>query len=803
VIGDAFLWWLTAQFLGLLFLPLSFRLFSSLPDRGYNFSKALAILLVSFTLWSGGLARLLPNSATSISVLLLLMAFLSGYLVVRHGREMLAVLKEERWAILASEVLFAAVFSFWALVRAYDPAINHTEKPMDFALMNGILQSEHFPPNDPWLSGHSISYYYFGYLQASTLTKLTGLSPNVTYNLSLVLVAAMAFQGAFGLVYNLVRLAKGQHGAAGTGLILAVAFGLVAGVFVGLIGNLEGVLEFARANGWGTSGLYDWVAVRGLEQPQASSAWYPTDTWWWWRASRLLSMPHGAAYQETITEFPFFSFLLGDLHPHVMALPFGLLVLGASLAMFTRQETYSLAWAVRNPGFVLVLTIAVGALGFLNSWDLPTYGLIFLLALLAQSYLRSDKRLLPALRTVGPLLVLFGAAFLLLYLPFYLRLQTQAQGILPVEEVTTRPQHFFLFWGPFFVLTMAMSSVLAWKLVRARPQPLGSLAREGLLFVGLALLPFLFWAPARVGVGLHGGQDLGGLLLEVGEKFGRLLPAHAVLALSLFSAVRMVRQEGEGKLAVVFVALMTAVGYLLILGPEYFFINDLFHTRMNTVFKFYYQGWVLLATSSAFSIYYLHLLRPGTGTWRIAATYSFWVVIGLLVFGSLLYPMAATYNKSNNFSGRPTLDGLAFLKDSDAAEYEAIEWMRENREKLGPSPVVLEAFDEADYWVRTRSARISMATGFPTLIGWLGHEHQWRGSLEPVGDRPQVVREIYTTTDANRALELLTFYGVTHVYVGALERQMYGTDGLGKFEQVMEKIYDTNSGVLIYQMRGS
>ena len=797
MIADAFLWWLTAQFLGLLALPIAFRVFKSLPDRGYNFSKALAILLLSFFLWIGGLSHVLPNSATSISVILLVMAFVSAYLAMRAGPEMLDFLRREKWTILTSELLFAAIFSFWALVKVYDPGINHTEKPMDFALLNGILNSRFLPPNDPWLSGNSISYYYFGYFQSAALTKLTGLSPNVTYNLSLVLIASLAFQGAFGLVYNLVRLFKpSANGTTGPGIGAGIAFGLLAAIFVVLLGNLEGVLEFAQANGWGAKGVYEWVAVRGLEGTQSITSWYPTDTWWWWKATRLLSVPVDGQFQETISEFPFFSFMLGDLHPHVMALPFVLMALGLSLNVLTSRESFTLRWALRNPLVVLVLVIAIGSLGFLNSWDLPAYAMIFLLALAIQSYFRLDKRLLPTLRSALPLLVLLGLGFILLYLPFYLSLQTQVQGILPVEQVTTRPQHFFLFWGPLFLISLVTIGALAWQLVRTERGNLWSRRYEMLAYFGVALIPYALWFPSRLGVGLYQGDDLGGIPLEAGSKFGRLVPAHLAMGLALFTFVRSVRQEGEPRLPLVFVSLLVAVAYLLILVPEFFFINDFFHTRMNTIFKFYYQGWVLLATSSAFGLYYLHSQQVPKRTWSKVGPYTFWSITGLLVLGSLLYPMAATYSKTNNFSGEPTFDGLEFIRQRDPGEYQAIEWLREN---VDHPAVIVEAVGN-DY--NPDFARISGSTGLPTLIGWVGHEHQWRGTLEPFGDRPRVVSEIYNSTEVEAVKELLERFQVTHVFVGRVERQKYRAEGLKKFDQFADKVYD-QGGVQIYKLRGS
>ncbi len=202
---DTFIWFITVELLSLIFLPATFLLFKSLPDRGYAFGKVLSILIISFLLWLAAYTHILPNTQWAIILIIALLAAGSLFIFIRRRQQLLSFISENRRVIIATEAIFLFSFILLVVVRAYDPAIDWGEKPMDFAFLNGILRSEYFPPLDPWLSGHSISYYYFGYLMMATLTKLTGISSAVTFNLSIALIFALTAIGVFSIVYNLIR----------------------------------------------------------------------------------------------------------------------------------------------------------------------------------------------------------------------------------------------------------------------------------------------------------------------------------------------------------------------------------------------------------------------------------------------------------------------------------------------------------------------------------------------------------------------------------------------------------------------
>ncbi len=780
---DAFVWFITVELLSLIALPVTFVLFKSLPDRGYAFGKALSILIISFFLWLAASAHILPNTRWAIILIIALLAVGSLFLLIRRRHQIVSFISENRNVIIITEAIFLLAFVLWAVVRAYNPEILFGEKPMDFAFLNGILRSEYFPPHDPWLSGYSISYYYFGYLMMATLTKLTGISSAITFNLSVALIFALAAIGAFSIVYNLVRLMKGGNRA-------AIGFGLVAVGFLLILGNLVGVLELLHAHGFGSEGFWGWVGIKGLDQPYNSVHWYPTDFWWWWRSTRVIdTVVGGASLDYTITEFPAFSFLFADLHPHLMALPFVLLNLGFCLEILNSSAFVGLAWLRRNWPKFLVFAICFGALGFINTWDLPTYIFLFALVALIGAYLARGKIDLRLLRDVSMFCVALLACALIFYLPFYLGLQSQVKGFALVDNIDTQPFHFFIFWGLFLFVTISFVLAHAWDVLRKR-----NLSRQVIIGVILIpLFPLAIWIVAELVEGAG--------TLFILEKFGHLLPLLLILSLILLIIIKksqaIGKLENEGRRAHLFVLVLLFTGFLILTGCELFFVRDLFFPwRMNTMFKLYYQVWVFMAIASSFGLYWMaSRWQPATIPRKLAATF-WWVVCILLIAGSCVFPIAATITFTNGFSGdvgEPTLDGLAFVQRSNPSEYEAIAWL--NSEVDG-APVIVEATGGyfTDYY------RISARTGLPTILGCPGHELQWHGSDALFQGREQDINLIYESEDISRVQELLEKYDVTYVYVGYLEREQYGDEVGENFADFMDVVFE-NEGVTVYGVR--
>ncbi|MBF8266764.1 MAG: conserved rane protein of unknown function [Dehalococcoidia bacterium] len=808
---SALYWLLAIELIGLIALPLAFALLPGLTDRGYSVAKPLGLLLLSWLLWFLGSLHLVPTTSYTLWGTLGLFALASGWYAYGRRGEMAALLRRERHAILIGEGVFLLFYLAWLLYRSYDPSIDTTEEPMDFAFLNASSIASFFPPEDPWLRGENVPYYYFGYLMMGNLTELTLVPTRMSYNLALALIPAMAGAAAFGLVYNLIR----AHGASAS---RAVAFALLAPVFLLMASNLEGVMEFVRLRQWGSPSFWGWIGIKDLG-PAESASWRPTDYMWWWRGTRVIDSfnAQGAGLDYTITEFPYFSFLLGDLHPHVMSIPFILLFLSFGLNVFLSPALLGVRWVREHLGTIFIAALLLGALAFINVWDVVPFAVLWSALLLLKATRQEGgvwPRGLP--RAWLPILVTLSLA-VLLYLPFYLSMESQAKGILFVGEVATRPVHLLIIWGLFLVVLLPF-------LLRQLPQALslgmgkpgvlcascGSASSTGDTFCAgcgealtadkefwprasvalvIAFLPFFAWVSWQLGWSALGlGSD--DPLSVVANRFLNTLPLALLLFVALYSLVRHVE---AGASAMAFVLALLSLALLLILGPEFLRLDDLFHNRMNTVFKLYYQAWVLLAIASAFGLYFLSSLRPmAKGVYRLAMG-GVWGLMGVLLLASLYYPVEAAFTKGGQFRGEPTLDGLAYVARQSPEEYAAIRWLEDNG-KEGEG--VLEAV--GDSW--SPYGRISASTGLSTVLGWPWHEHQWRGSPKPFEGREEDVRAIYTTQEPSEAAALLGKYDIRYVVVGPRERAKYGSQGLSKFSQMGEAVFPGES-VTIYRVR--
>ena len=394
--ASALTWLIVLEAFALAALPLAFRVFARMPDRGYAFAKPLGLLSVGYLTWAIGLTQTLPNSRWTVLLALLLLAGVSWLATRGRLGELRRFLVSSAPGLLAAELLFVAVFAGAVLLRASVPDVSHTEQPMDLMFLNATIASPHYPPTDPWLSGVAVSYYYLGYLMAGAVAMLTGATSSVAYNLGLATFAALGAVAAFGLTYNLVGLARGSLDAR------VIAGGVAAFLLLGA-SNLAGAMELVRAMGAGTEGFWEFIGIEGLTAGAASTAWHPDEAgWWWWRASRVVP---GA-----ITEFPAFSFILGDMHPHVMSIPFLLLAAGIAAQTYLQRGLLEANALREHWPLALTAAVATGSLGAINLWDLPV-GLTLVGGAVLLNAARNERRMQHgrALALAGDVLVV-GAA---------------------------------------------------------------------------------------------------------------------------------------------------------------------------------------------------------------------------------------------------------------------------------------------------------------------------------------------------------------------------------------------------------
>ncbi|MGD1995276.1 MAG: DUF2298 domain-containing protein [Anaerolineae bacterium] len=807
-------WYFTLQLFGLAALPLTLRLFRRLPGRGYAFARPLGLLAGGWLFWLFSVFGWLPNAAGSVLVALGLLAAFGTALWLRSSEDAFSL----PWRhVLIVEGLFAVAFIAWCLVRAHMPRIETAggEKWMEIAFVNAILRAPRFPPHDPWLSGFAISYYYFGYLMMGMVIHLSAVPSTIAFNLGIAALFALTCTGSYGLLYALL---------AGEEKRWADWAGFLGPVLVTLTGNLEGLLEVFHARGLFSSSFWNWLDIRSINAPPpplAEGSWVPTRFIWWWQASRVLhdyAPWHTRANPvewEVIDEFPAFSFLLGDMHPHLLALPFVLLALALALALFFRgwKERNLRIWNLELPlsGWeLLTYAVCLGGLGFLNTWDFPIYLFVVVAAFALTSYRRnSEVALLPLFALV--LTLAFGG--FLLYLPFWLGFRSQAAGIAPNLFNGTRLSHFLVMFGPLFfpvswlvVAEALRRKVEGWEVVAWAVGGLVGLLAF-LLLAGL-LSPdsrqyFEAWRSGGPIPSLEHIPEASRLIAQ--RLRGRLLSPWTplVLAALLTAAVLTLLKpqtassgtpgsDAEaGNLsrealtaAGAYALLLVVAGGLLTLAVEFVYLRDVFGTRMNTVFKFYFQAWVMWAIAGAYGL--TRLVRRGRW-WAMAA--------GLvLIMGGLVYLPLAVVTRAQEYGGPPTLDGVAHLRQSRPADFAAIDWLNEN---VGGVPIILEAPGD-HFKAYVYEGRVSAFTGLPTLLGWGGHQHQWRGNYEEPARREPEIGTLYTTTELTETLTLLDRYDIRYVYVGPLERSRYPAPGLAKFDQALEAVYSA-SGVTIYR----
>lgn len=807
---DALIWFLLLELTAAVALPWAFVLFRFLPDRGLTLVKPAALLLFSYVLWVLGLAHIWPNTQLTVWAIFMVALVGSVWLIRRRWDELREFLRNNWPVLLTAELVFTGLFALWAFVVSGSPSISHTEKPMDFMLLNAAHQARYFPAEDLWLSGHDISYYYFGHIIVAFLTNLSGVVSSTAYNLGVATIPALAGAVAFGLLFNLVRVAGGS-------VRWAVTTGVAAPALVLLAGNLTGALEFVRLRGWAGEGFWDWVAIKGLNLTAATGGVFPEDFWWWFRSTRVIDTlaADGSSLDYTITEFPAFSFVLGDLHAHVLAIPFLLLAICVALNAYLSPDRLGWSWLARHPAQAAALALSGGALAFINFWDFPTFLAITVGALLLKGWRDYPGLPLQAASAALAVFVPLLSLSLVMFAPFYLgAFSGQTSGILPLQDVATRPLLLFIVLGLFILISLAF---LAQRLLRLR-WPEAADAPAAAIAIVLAVAPLGVW----VATGFLFGLVTEGAVAafdDLGRRMVLAGPGAVVVATAGYCALTLARRPAhpepvgpepvasdhpepvEGQPAVSFTLLLMGLGFYLLLGAELFHIVDSFGgpwRRMNTVFKFYYQAWLLLGIVAAFALYSLWSARAESRSaprWRIlsstAVRYAGAGGLAVLLVASFYYTAGASIDRSSAAHGQRTLDGLAFLKDSAPGEYAAIAWLRD---EARPGRIVEAVGDDySDY------GRISAATGRASLLGWKGHEVQWRGSHEAFAGREEDIAAIYSGTDAVSARRLLEHYGALYVYLGNRERQTYGVSALPEYADFLKTAFQQD-GVIVYEL---
>ena len=701
--GALVVWWLVVEGLGLVSLPLTARLFSARADGGYGFAKLVGLLIISYVSWV----------VTSIGVLpfhVALPATVAAFVVLNAALAWADRTALAQWwqsaglrAVVTHDGFWTVGFLFFAWQRSLAPEIFGAEKYMDFAFFNTLTRTDVFPPADPWMAGQPFNYYYFGYLMLANVARLAPVANHIAYNLCVATVGGLAFA---------------QAAAIGLMLTGRQSLAWVTGAATMLIGNLDGFLQLLERGGF-----------RGFD---------------YWRSSRIV------ANGDTINEFPYFTAIHGDLHPHYIVLPVSLLLLGLLLdpGHFGRRNGVPRrpadVWRLLPVAFVLASMIVI------SPWELPVGAMVvFLLMGRTQPVwpLVSWARLALA-GTVGAMLVL-GYVF---YLPFYAHF-IAPQGGVGHKFARTSLLEFLTVFGAL----LAPPALLLAGEVRKRV----TLTREvQQLLVALGAL-------ATIVAYLAGNA--------VYVVLGVLLAAALVATYSTDDA------ERRGPL------LLVVAATVALLACEVVYIKDPYGDklyRMNTVFKLYLQSWLLLAVAAPWCVGELFARTAARQRSLVLGTCA------ALFLAACCYPIGITASRLGGRVLPSTLDGTAYLEREHPDDFAAIKWLRETVPGL---PVVLEATGNPYSYY----ARVSSNTGLPTVMGWGNHEGLWRGHDRDVAQRAQDVAKLYTAATLDEVTGLLDRYRVEYVVVGELERKDHKGPGLEKFAAL--PVVFSQGGTTIYR----
>ena len=813
-------WYFILTVLGWLTFPLVYHLLPALSDRGYTLARTAGLLIWGYIFWlftSFGFSR---NDLGGIVFALAILIALSAWSLITHYSSLITFLRQNVALLVTTEILFFIAFAFLAFVRAANPELASTEKPMELMFINSILRSETFPPQDAWLSGYAISYYYFGYVLTAMLARLSDINGSTAHNLMTSLIFALGAIGSFGIVYNLLDRGRQTTDDGNNHRPSSIVYGLLAPLFLLLVSNFEALLEVLHRRGLGwvrdpdtqawTGPFWTWLDMKELSQPPIEPlGWVPNRYLWWWRASRVIQdYDINGSFREAIDEFPFFSFLLGDLHPHVLAIPFGLLAVSVAMNIFlggwkgSKVNVMGAQFHISPTGF-LFAALVLGGLAFLNTWDILVAAALIVFAFVLWRA-NEDGWSWSRLEDLFLLGLPLGILSLVLYFPFYLGFSSQAGGILPNFMYITRGMHLWVMWGTLLVPIFIFLLYVVTKRPLRPNWKLGFTIGLGTPLI-LFLLTIILGALALVVEKDFTNALLASYNMTVGQFFaatslrrlthiGSLITLLAVFIPAVafvFSRNQEQETSNEENLASVstdlipqtsslpFLFLLLTLGTLLVLAPEFVYLRDQFGYRINTIFKFYYQAWILWSLVAAFGVGYL--LQSLRGLADVVTR----IIIGVVIFCGLLYPVFGVMTKTNNF--KPgfgyNLDDFARVQRENADDAAGIEFLLTQ-----PEGVIAEAIGGSYSYY----GRIATYTGYPTVLGWPGHESQWRGGSELQGSRQEDINLLYSTVRWEEARTVIEKYNIRYIFIGNLERTSMRVSE-EKFAMYLEPIFQQGS----------
>ena len=830
---------------GVAVLPLGAYIFRNVGSGGFILTQTMGVVLVSIFVWTFTYIKIYRFNRILVFVAVFLIG-IACYVIPPLRREFIKTIRRPFYIEKASfELLvFMLVLTILCYYKGFTPIINGQEKFMDYGFIMSMLRNGSLPANDMWLAGYSINYYYFGQYIWAVVIKATNIPSGVGYNLAMCSATALPFAMSFSIGKFMIEAAS-KRGFKDNRIIKYIA-GFFTGCAVSLWGNSHSFYYDEKSVG---NSLLEVFKNMGIDVGRTDRFFYPDST-------RFIGWNPDLGVDYTIEEFPFYSYIVGDLHAHVISMIIVLLISAIILSMIctvklpSKEET-ELVHSLDNLGgdnnsrllpefestitlHLVLCAVLLGCAQMTNYWDFLIYFVFCSMGVLICNTIRSPKftnipGAIVFLVNVGGILLIYLAKGSSPAVLFALEaLLMIASFLFCVVSPTALPRTSFQM---SFLFTIASFVALPFNLnFDMISNSLGKCKNHSSLFQLFILYGIHVLISVVFMVIVFVNKNYRAISTDSSKKNRKHKNTPGIIGEEHTYTNPIQAFFAQRNIIDIYCCGMTVVGIMLLIAPEIFYVRDIYtggYLRSNTMFKFAFAAFIILSTTMIYSVIRLFWFIKKDGKKNIVL---FCVAIGFAInlFIPAHYTMLALKQRSGELKREnyKTLDGTAYIEKHASLyvdEYYSgnlvpymvcVDWFNEN---VKGSPVICESYGDSytDYCI------ISAYTGLPTVFGWQTHEWLWRFhgvvnketdllESDPEKDvwklyitpRHNDVDILYLSSNPSDVQGIVDKYQIEYIIVGDLERHKYGYDNSPVFAQLGNVIFQYED-LMVYKVTPS
>lgn len=721
-------WNLALFVLGICVLPLNSFILKYIGRSSYFFSRIVGFVLISYIVWILSRLKLVAFGVNSIFITVVIV-FWGSFIYIfckYYKRGDYSAFKTigkcigtdfETIIFVEIVVLLIHVLTTWILGMKIPG--NGTERLMDLSFMITLDNTKYMAPVDVWASGHNINYYYFGQYMMTFISKMAFVDVRYGYSLAISMIMTFCIVGIYILTYNLIKLNKTISNK------LCIIGGIIGAVAVSLCGNCHYIVFYMIVP----------TLRKILMLPEAEySYWFPNST-------RYIGYIPENTLDRTISEFPIYSFIIGDLHAHVIDITLVLLLLGCTLSycikkkvekedgiQFDKDRNVAGYIAELLNVNIIMLGVFIGIASMTNYWDYLIYFVVCGALVLTANVYKYGLSYISVAATFLQGAIVYVVSWIVNIL-FMIQFDKMINGIGIVNNRSYVHQLLIL-WG----LPIALVIILIVRMISEQANELNSLEISDCL------------------------------VLTIG---------------------------------------FCAIGLVFI--PEIVFVKDIYidgAPRANTMFKLTYQAFILFGITIGYIIVrfistYIHDSDYENSKFKIFYYKKMPILCIVLWILTLGYPVTSVRMwmgdyKTLSYKG---IDAASSILEKVPEEKSVLEWIDSNIDR---ESIILTRYGDS----YTDTCIISALSGRPTVLGWITHEWLWHNDYEFCRVRETDINEIYEGNDLNSKYELCEKYNLDYIYIGSAERENYPDINMMGLQEIGDIVYyDSNYGTYIFKVK--